>query len=148
MKSTIQKKLAGKLSKRSPKKVSLDNTRLTEIKEAITRADVRGLLKNGAIKVRQDTGISRSRAKANRLQKLKGRQRGQGSRKGKANARSEEKRNWINRVRLFRTFLNELKEKDKLEPEVYKDLYRKTKGGFFRSIRHMKLYLTEHKCVK
>ena len=42
----------------------------------------------------------------------------------------------------------ELKTGSKISDEVYKDLYRKSKGGFFRSKRHIKLYLTEHKLTK
>ncbi|MCM2325579.1 MAG: 50S ribosomal protein L19e, partial [Candidatus Woesearchaeota archaeon] len=95
-----------------------------------------------------DKGVSRSRAKKAHAQKLKGRRKGAGSRKGKQGAREESKRAWINKVRLQRTFFKELKEQKKVTPEVYKDLYRKSKGGFFRSIRHVKLYITEHKLMK
>ena len=77
-----------------------------------------------------------------------GRKKGHGSRKGTANARLGDKKKWMSRIRLQRTFLKELKTKNKLTNEVYKDLYRKSKGGFFRSKRHIKLYITEHNLVK
>jgi len=148
MKSTIQKKLAAKITKRSSKKVKLDVARLEEIKEAITRNDVRGLIKNKAITLSTAKGVSRSRAKKHHAQKLKGRRKGAGSRKGKFGARDESKRIWINKVRLQRKFLKDLKDREKITQEIYKDLYRKSKGGFFRSERHIKLYITEHKLVK
>jgi large subunit ribosomal protein L19e len=148
MNSTIQRKLAAKITKRSVKKIKLDLTRLDDIKEAITRADVRSLLKDGAIMTEQAKGVSRARAKKIRQQKLKGRRRGQGSRKGKDSARLPGKRTWINKIRLQRKFIKDLKDRTKITQEDYKDLYRKTKGGFFRSRRHIKLYLTEHKLVK
>jgi len=146
MNSTIQRKLAAKITKRSVKKIKLDITRMDDIKEAITRADVKSLLNDGAIKVAARRGISRGRTKKVHAQKLKGRRRGQGSRKGRKTARKPSKRDWINKIRLQRSFLSELREK--LTKEDYKDLYYKSKGGFFRSIRHLKLYLTEHKLVK
>ncbi|MEK6916839.1 MAG: 50S ribosomal protein L19e [Nanoarchaeota archaeon] len=148
MKSTIQKKLAAKIAKRSPKKIVLDETRREEIKEAITRADIRSLMKDGAIKVKQDKGVSRVRARKQQSQKSKGRRKGQGSRTGSANARYSGKKKWMAKIRLQRTFLKELREKSMLAPEIFKTLYRKAKGGFFRSKRHIKLYITEHKLVK
>ena len=37
-----------------------------------------------------------------------------------------------------------LREKEIIEKKVYRDLYLKSKGGFFRSKRHLKLYIDEH----
>ncbi len=148
MKSKIQKRLAAKISKRSSKKIKFNLLKLDKIKEAITRADIRALIKDDAILLEQDKGISKARIRKNKAQKLKGRKRGQGSRKGSANARLKPKRTWINKMRLQRTFLKNLKKKNKITQEVYKNLYMKSKGGFFRSKRHIKLYLTEHKLVK
>lgn len=143
-----QKKLAAKIAKRSKKKVKLDESRLEEIKEAITRADIRSLLKDKAIKVEQKKGVSRARARKHKKQKVRGRKKGHGSRKGRANARLSGKQKWMNRIRLQRKFLKELKDNKKITQEIYKEIYRKAKGGFFRSKRHIKLYLTEHKLIK
>ncbi|NTV22942.1 MAG: 50S ribosomal protein L19e [Nanoarchaeota archaeon] len=148
MTTKIQKRLAGSISKRSPKKVKLDPARIDDIKEAITRADIKALIHDGAITLETDKGISRSRAKKTASQKAKGRQRGQGSRKGKATARNEGKKAWMNKIRLQRSFLKELRANNKISNEIFHDLYGKSKGGFFRSLRHIKLYLTEHKLVK
>ncbi|AJF61376.1 TPA: 50S ribosomal protein L19e [Candidatus Woesearchaeota archaeon] len=148
MKSTIQKRLAAKIAKRSRKKVIIDESRRDEIKEAITRADVRALMKDGAITVKKNKGISRGRAKEHQKQKSKGRRKGQGSRKGSANARGSSKKKWMNKIRLQRKFLKELKDAKMLEQEAYKGLYKKAKGGFFRSRRHIKLYITEHRLIK
>jgi large subunit ribosomal protein L19e len=148
MNTTIQKKLAAKITKRSVKKIRLNLDRADDIKEAITRADVKALINDGAILVSPTRGISRGRAKKHASQRMKGRRRGQGSRKGRASARLPGKRTWINKIRLQRIFIKELKDNKRITKEDYKDLYRKSKGGFFRSRRHIKLYLTEHKLVK
>jgi large subunit ribosomal protein L19e len=144
----LQKKLASQLSKRSPKKIKLDVNRMEEIKEAITKADIRSLIKDKAIKLESAKGISRARARKTNKQKVRGRKKGQGSRKGKANARLRDKKKWMQKIRLQREFLRELKLKNKISSQVFKDLYKKSKGGFFRSKRHIKLYLKEHKLTK
>jgi large subunit ribosomal protein L19e len=144
----IQKRLAGKISKRSKKRVKLNPDSMTDIKEAITRVDIKTLIKDKAITLVRKKGVSRGRAKKTQSQKSKGRKKGYGSRKGTHNARLDSKKIWMNKIRLQRKFLQELKEKQKLSPEDYKNLYRKSKGGFFRSKRHIKLYITEHKMMK
>lgn len=145
MELNVQKRLAAQVLKCSPKRVTFDGERLTEIKEGITKGDIRSLIKQGAIQVVQKKGISRLRAKERQSQRKKGRQRGHGSRKGTKNARLSQKGQWMNRVRLQREFLRELKTKKLVESETYQTLYMKSKGGFFRSIRHMKIYMTENK---
>ncbi len=144
----IQKKLAGKITKRSPKRVKLDPDRMDDIKEAITRVDVKSLIKDKAIKLVKKKGISRARAKKTQAQKSKGRKKGYGSRKGTTNARLNQKTVWINKIRLQRKLLRELRDNEKITAEVYKDLYKKAKGGFFRSKRHIKLYIKEHRLMK
>ena len=145
MELTVQKRLAADVLGCSPKRVSFNPEMLTEIKEGITKGDIRSLIKQGAIKEIQITGISRGRAKARKQQRMKGRQRGKGSRKGTKNARGNQKRQWINRVRVQRDFLKEVHGKEIISTENYHMLYRKSKGGFFRSIRHLRLYMTENK---
>ena len=147
MKLNLQKKLAADILKCSKKKVSLDTSRLEDIKESITKADIRSLISEGAIKKKASNAISRVRARKIALQKRKGRRKGPGRRKGKKTARLSKKRSWINRIRTQREFLKQLKEKSIITSSIYQQLYMKSKGGFFRSKRHIKLYIEEHKLV-
>lgn len=133
--------------KGSPKRVRFDETRLADIKEAITKYDIKALIEDGAITEIKKRGVSRGRARKRQAQRSKGRQRGQGSRKGKKTARLPRKLDWMNRIRLQREFLRELKEKDLVSNTIFRDLYLKAKGGFFRSKRHLKIYITENKLV-
>ena len=48
------------------------------------------------------------------------------------------------RIRGQRALLNELSEKNLISRKTYRDLRQRAKGGFFRSVRHIKLYLTEN----
>jgi large subunit ribosomal protein L19e len=143
----VQKRLAGYILKTSRHNVRFDPQRLDDIKEAITKADIKSLIAEGAISVAHIQGTSKGSARKIKRQKRKGRQKGVGSRKGKAGARLPGKREWINRVRIQRGFLKELKDKKMLDSTTYNGLYLKVKGGFFRSKRHIKLYITEHKLV-
>ncbi len=145
----LQKRLAAQVLECSPKRVVFDENKLDEIKEAITKADIRKLIAAGSIIVLQKKGISQGRSKQRKLQKSKGRLRGHGSRKGRTGARGETpKRRWINKVRLQRRFASTLKNSNAIDKQIYKDLYRKIKGGFFRSKRHIELYLEEQGAVK
>ncbi len=145
----LQKRLASEVLGCSPKRVLFDENRMEEIKEAITRSDVRKLISSGAIIELQKKGISRSRANERKTQKSKGRRRGHGSRKGRANARGEpHKTIWVNKVRLQRSFISALLQSNKIDKILYKDLYRKVKGGYFRSKGHIIVYLEEKGILK
>lgn len=144
----LQKRIAADAMKCSQKRVHFDPDKLSEVKEAITKADIRSLIKQGIIKEKRIQGISNVRSKKIKDQKRKGRRKNSGSRKGKFSARSKPKRVWMNTVRAQRKFLKELKEKDLLIQGCFWDLYRKSKGGFFRSIRHIKLFIKEKGLVK
>ena len=142
-----QKRIASQLLKVGVNRVWFDPERLIEIKEAITKADIRSLIKDLAIQIRPFTGNSRFRIRKILVQKRKGRKQGKGSRKGKRTSRLSSKQEWMNRLRAQRYLIKELKESDMINNNTYKDVYRKSKGGFFRSKRHIMLYLNENKLI-
>ena len=82
------------------------------------------------------------------LQKRKGKRKGAGSKKGKKTARLSKKDAWTGRIRIQRRFLKELRDKGIITKNDYHSLYLKSKGGFFRSKRHIKLYIEERGLVK
>jgi len=143
-----QKKLAAAVLGCSPKKIRFDTEKLDEIKESITKADIKNLIANNVIIRLPARGVSRGRAKKIAIQKAKGKRKGHGSRKGKKGARTNRKREWINKVRLQRRFIKELKEQGSLSKKVNQMIYMKIKGGFFRSKKHLKLYLNEHNLIE
>ena len=145
MRLKTQKRIAAAVMKCSPKRIKFDTTKLKEIKEGITKADIRGMIIDSFISKKREKGISNARSKYIKIQKSKGKRRGQGSRKGRKTARTPRKEEWMNRVRLQRKFLAKLKEKNAIDNNVYWEFYRKIGGGFFRSKRHLQLYLDERK---
>ncbi len=143
-----RKRLAAKILKISPSKVVFSSDALGEIKEAITRSDLRGLIAVGKVSVKKTARQSRSGARKISAQKAKGRQKGRGSKKGKATSIVSRKEKWMCKIRVQRRFLKLLREKEVLSPSDYRVLYMKSKGGFFRNKRHIKLYIEENKLAK
>lgn len=139
-----QKRIAAIVLNCSPKKVVFDTERLSDIKEAITKQDIKSLVSEGAIKRVRSNEQSRVRTRMRAAQRSRGRQRGQGSRKGRATARLPGKEKWMGKVRLQRSYLKQLRESESIDKKTYRDLYMKSKGGFFRSRRHIELYIAEH----
>ena len=140
-----KKKLAAKILNISPKKVRFADSAREDIAKAITRSDIRGLIAVKKIFKASGNEQSRGRARRTAAQKRKGRRRGLGSRKGSQHSIVTRKSSWMSRVRTQRKLLQELKTKKLLSGENYKSLYAKSKGGYFRSRRHIKLYINEHK---
>jgi len=138
-----QRRVVATLLKVGEKRVWFDEDRLSDIKEAITKDDLRGLIRGKAIQKKPEKGVSRVRARKIKKQKSKGRQAGKGSRKGKRTSRLSKKEAWIDKIRAQRKLLKELKEKSLLKDSVFREIYMKMKGGFFRSRRHIMLYLKE-----
>ncbi|MBL7054832.1 50S ribosomal protein L19e [Candidatus Woesearchaeota archaeon] len=148
MKLKIQKRLAAVILKCSKKRVVLDAGRADDMKEAITKADIRGLISTKAITKKPVRGISRVRARKRKIQRMKGRQKGFGSKKGKKTARLPKKRAWINKVRIQRRFVKNLRDKEVISKRDYQKIYMRIKGGFFRSKRHIKIYLEEQGLIE
>lgn len=141
----VQKRLASQILNCSQKRVWFDADRLEDIKQAITKHDIRLLIGDGAIKRKPENSTSKVRVRKLKEQKRKGRRKGEGSRKGSLNARVNFKEQWMKKIRVQRKFLKELVDKKIITRNAYRELYLKSKGGYFRSKRHIQVYLDEHK---
>lgn len=141
---SLQKKLAAEVLGCSTKRVVFNPERLQDISAAITKEDIRKLISEGAIVKLQKKGISRARAKKIHIQKKKARRIGPGSKKGtRATRMGGQKRVWINKVRSQRRYIADLKEKGMITKETYKKVYSLISGGFFRSRKHIQIYLQD-----
>ena len=146
-----QKQLAARALGVSKKRVKFDTStpdNKKSLKEIISRDDVRSLLEDKVITKEPKKGNSRTRANHTLAQKKKGRRQGQGSRKGTANARFKSKDKWMIKIRALRAMLRKLKDEGKLETSTYRELYKKCKGNFFRSKRHLGLYISQNDLLK
>lgn len=136
-----QRRMAASILKCGKNRVWMDQDRLDEIAQAVTKEDIRVLIKGDAIQSKQKKGISKGRKRYVMNQKQKGRRRGHGSRKGAKYARFPRKRRWIKTIRPLRALLKELRSEGAITPTVYRRYYMKAKGGEFRSRRHLKSHL-------
>ncbi len=141
-----QKKIAARVMKCGRSRVWLDPERINDIEEAITAADIRRLVKNGVIRKIQKQGVSRFRKKKIALQKSKGRRKGHGSRKG--SVANLDKEQWMKRIRTLRKMLKDYRSQGRIEKRTYRDLYMKTKSGFFRSKAHLQNYMERNNMLK
>ncbi len=143
-----RRSIVSRVMKAGKSRVWIDPTRLGDISNAITAADIRKLIKDGAIRIKPKKGNSRGRINKALSQKRKGKRKGQGSRKGKAGARTNEKKEWMGKVRKLRAYLRELRDKGMLVDGAYRSIYRKIGGGVFRGKSHLELYLNDHDLLK
>lgn len=143
-----QRRLASKVLECGLDRVWLDPEASEKIAAAITREDIRGLIKDGIIKAKPVRGVSRGRARALAAKRKYGHCKGHGSRKGKKGARTPSKELWMKKIRALRRRLKELRADGALEKSVYCRLYRKAKGGEYRSVSHLNSHLESEKLIK
>jgi large subunit ribosomal protein L19e len=144
----MQKRLSSKVAKVGLARVKINPENVDQVKEAITKADIRDLIDNKVIEILPLVRNSRARARLRSKAKKKGRQSGPGSKVGTKNARTPTKRVWINRIRLQRKIIKSFKDSGRLSTGDWKTLYYRAKGGFFRNKRHLLQTLEQGKLLK
>ena len=132
-----QRRLAAALLKCGEGRVWIDPASQEELADAVTRADVRSAIKAGVIRAKRVKGTSRGRARRHDAEVDRGRHAGPGSRRGTPSSRVPRKERWIRRIRAQRDLLSGLRDEKKITPAVYRQFYRRAKGGMFRSRAHL-----------
>ena len=120
----------------------------SKIGEALTREDVRGLIKDGSIYAIQPRGVSRIRGREKQEQAKKGRRGGKGSKKGTHAARQHPKTHWIAKVRSQRRYLRNLIDAKKFTEGSSRKIYLMIKGNAFKGVKMLETYLKDNKLVK
>ncbi len=143
MNLTAQKRIAAEILKCGENRVYFDPYLMDEIKMAITREDIRNLIKEGIIQKKYKKGISKHRKNIRHERKKKGLGRGFGKRKGSKHARMPKKRAYIKRIRPIRRELRKLRDRKLLTPAIYRKLYRNAKGGMFNSVRQLNRHIKD-----
>ena len=136
-----QRRLAAAILKCGLGRVWIDPASQEEIADAVTRSDIRSAIKAGVIRRDPIQGTSRVRARRHAEEVRKGRHSGDGSRRGSPLSRVPKKERWMRRVRAQRDLLKGLRDTKKITPAVYREFYRRSKGGMFRSRAHLLLNL-------
>jgi large subunit ribosomal protein L19e len=148
MNLNAQKRMAAEILKCGETRIWFDEYSIEDIKMAITREDVRSLIKDGAIKKKYQTGISKFRKNKLHERKKKGRARGFGSRKGKKGARAPKKQEWKKKIRPIRSRLKILRDRKTITASTYRKLYKEAKGNMFHSVNHLERYIKEHNLTR
>ena len=138
---TNQRRLAAALLKCGLGRVWIDPASQEELADAVTRADVRSAIRAGVIQRMPAVGTSRGRARRRAEELAAGRHAGPGSRRGTPLARVPKKARWMRRIRAQRSLLAELRDQKRIPPAIYREFYRRAKGGMFRSRAHLLINL-------
>lgn len=143
-----QKRVASEVLGCGIHRVWLNPEAAAEIAVAITREDIREQIKLGNIKAESVKGVSRGRARTRDAKRKYGHRKGHGKRKGKKGARAPSKEQWIKKIRALRQKLKEMRADGSLDKSTYCKVYRKAKGGEYRSVAHLVSHLESAKLIK
>jgi large subunit ribosomal protein L19e len=108
--------------------------RLSEIKEALTKEDIRGLHAEGAILLKDIKGRKKNVKRKNK--------KGTGNVRKKVNTR---KQDYVKITRKLRNYISELEKQGKLTRLEVKEIRKKIRNRTFKSKANLKLYLEEIK---
>ncbi|MBR9701557.1 hypothetical protein GOV13_01405 [Candidatus Pacearchaeota archaeon] len=125
-----KKDLAARTLKVGKGRVMFVDSRLEDIKEALTKQDVRDLKEDGAIVVKEIKGRRKVDKRKNK--------RGPGKIKKKVKTR---KQDYVIMTRKLRRYVAEMKKQGLLSPEEIKDIRNKIRNKIFRSKAHLKQYI-------
>ena len=112
-----------------------------ELSDAITHEDIRSQITAGNIKAKPKKGNSRARIRARAVKRAYGHCKGAGHRRGAKGARSPRKEQWMTKIRALRKHLKEMREGGQIDRHAYCLLYRKSKGGEYRSLAHLNSFI-------
>lgn len=132
-----KKHLAAKTLKVGKNRIIFNQDSTAEIKEAITKQDIKTLFEEGIIGIKP--------VKGRRKLVKRTRRKGPGKIKKKINHR---KQIYVKLVRKLRKYLKELKIKNEITLDLYKELRKKIKMKAFRSRAHLREYLENLKKLK
>ncbi len=125
-----KKKLAAKTLDVGKDRIVFLNSRLDEIKEVITKQDIRDLYKEGAIVIKEKRGRRKIKKKKRKI--------GPGKIKRKPDTR---KQNYVVVVRKLRSYTSEMKRQGKITKEEFKNIRKKIRNREFRNKANLKEYI-------
>ena len=131
MNLTRKKGLAARTFNVGKERIVFIESRINEIKEAITKQDMRDLLNEGAIMIKNIHGTKRNTKKKKTW-------RSPGNIKKMVFNR---KREYITITRKLRSYLKEMKNQGKIPNEDFLDLRKKIRNRFFKSKASLKEYM-------
>lgn len=133
-----QKRIAAGVLHIGGTRVWVNPNAATDIAQAMTREDVRGLIEQGLVQERPKKKQTRARAKIRAELKKKRKGIGHGKRKGTKGGRKSAKSKWMQKVRAQRRLLTDFKERKIIDVRSYRKYYLRVKGGGYATLKQMK----------
>ncbi len=134
MLSTIRR-LAADILGVGENKIRIKPEEIGRAEGALTREDVRGLIRDKVVYVKSEPGFKVTNQRKKKLA---------GSRRGSMNTRTPSKEKWMTNVRAQRKYLRQLVTEGSLEKKHKRGVYMRIKGGSFKGKKAMLLYLKEN----
>ncbi|HZX34513.1 MAG TPA: 50S ribosomal protein L19e [archaeon] len=131
------KKTASGILKVGKTKIWVNPEERQRVLEAMTKEDIRLLIKDGIIRKRKDSLHSRARARVLKEKKRRGRKKGRGKRTGRKTARTAKKEKWMKNVRAQRRAFAEMKKTGMKFARPASEIYLMIKGGYFKGKKHL-----------
>lgn len=132
-----KKRLAARALGVGVNRIRFNNERLNDVKEAITKQDIRDLMADGALSIREVRGRSSGRTERPR--------RRAGSVKVHV---GKQKRTYVNFIRKTRAYLAEIRKQENITSEQFIQLRKELKGRHIHSKTHLKERITHLKTNK
>ncbi len=124
-----KKKLAERTFGVGKERIVFLKSGLEDIKDAITKQDIRDRYKDGAIIIKEKKGRKKSRKKKRRTM---------GNVRKRVKKRKEQ---YVTLTRKLRGYVSELKKQGKISNKDAEDLRKKIRNRIFRSKAHLKEYV-------
>jgi large subunit ribosomal protein L19e len=137
MKLENKRSLAARTLNVGKGRIVFNAERLSEIKEAITKQDIKDLKEAGSIKIKHKSGRKTTKKRKTR--------RRPGSIKKKVKTR---KKDYVTLTRKLRSHLLYLKKTKQITPENFKEIRKEIRTKIFRSLAHMKERIASNEKVK
>ena len=131
----LQKRIAASVLKIGKSRVWFDPSRIDDIREAITKDDIRALIKEKAIKKMPKKGRKRRAGKLRQKRKRKGRRRGFGKKKKIVKKR---KKDYMIKIKNLRKYIKQLKNEGIINAKESRRLLGLAKAGMFKSKKDIK----------
>ncbi|RME84451.1 MAG: hypothetical protein D6785_05535 [Planctomycetota bacterium] len=125
-----KRELVARMEKVGKDRVRFVRARMEDIKEAITKQDLRELISSGAIIIKPVKGRRKRVKRKNR--------RGPGKIRKKINTR---KRDYVIMTRKLRAYSKAMKKQGVITREEYKEIRKKIRNRFFKSKANLKSYI-------
>ena len=127
----LTKRIAADMLERGLSSIKVKEKGLEDAKKAITREDVRKLIKEGNVYAVKEMPNTSMHSKVLKEKRSKGRRRGSGSKHGTRFARQSIE--YKKKIRAQRRVLAALKSDKTINNELYKEFYRLVRGNIFAS---------------